>query len=117
MSVADDDRLFTTRWVHVFEEDTAEGAVYRPEDDNIPLSRRPRERLELSADGTAKIIAPGPDDRLVAKPATWASGASAAPKGAFSKDVKEVAASAASADIQILKQSPSRLIVRRTTKG
>ena len=45
---ASGDRLFTTRWVHVFEEDTAEGAVYRPEDDQIPLSRRPRERLEYS---------------------------------------------------------------------
>jgi hypothetical protein len=97
--VADDDRLFTTRWVHVFEEDTPEGAVYRPEDDNIPLSRRPRERLELSADGTAKIITQGPDDRLVEKPATWAGG-------------KESAAAAA-ADFHIVKQSPSRLIVRR----
>jgi hypothetical protein len=99
MSVADDDRLFTTRWVHVFEEDTAEGAVYRPEDDNIPLSRRPRERLELSADGTAKIITQGPDDRLVEKPATWAGG-------------KESAAAAA-ADFHIVRQSPARLIVRR----
>jgi hypothetical protein len=102
--VPDEDRLFTTRWVHVFEEDTAEGAVYRPEDDNIPLSRRPRERLELSADGTAKIITPGPDDRLIEKPATWASPA------------RETAAAAA-ADIHIVKHSPSRLIVRRDRKG
>jgi hypothetical protein len=105
--VADDDRLFTTRWVHVFEEDTSEGAVYRPENDNIPLSRRPRERLELSADGTAKIITQGPDDRLIAKPATWTS-----------PDAREAAASAASsADVVIVKQSPSRLIVRRGAKG
>jgi len=102
-----DDRLFTTRWVHVFEEDTPEGAVYRPEDDKIPLSRRPRERLELSADGTAKIITQGPDDRLVAKPATWASGASGARE----------AAAASSADVVIVKKSPSRLIVRRGAKG
>lgn len=108
------DRLFTTRWVHVFEEDTPEGAVYRPEDDNIPLSRRPRERFELSADGTAKIIAPGPDDRLVEKPATWASDAP-------SKGKKEAASSsessASSADIRIVKQSPTRLIVRRAAKS
>ena len=102
----DDDRLFTTRWVHVFEEDTAEGAVYRPEDDNIPLSRRPRERLELSADGTAKIITPGPDDRLIEKPATWTSSAH-----------ETAAAAASSADVQIVKQTPSRLIVRRDRKG
>jgi hypothetical protein len=96
-------RLFGTRWVHVFEEDTPEGAVYRPEDDNIPLSRRPRERLELAADGTAKIITQGADDRLVEKPATWTSGA------------REAASS--SADVVIVKESPSRLIVRRTAKG
>ena len=107
--MAEEDRLFTTRWVHVFEEDTPEGAVYRPEDDNIPLSRRPRERMELSADGTAKIITQGPDDRLVEKPATWASGEQKAQEGASS--------SASSADIRIMRQSPSRLIVRRGAKG
>jgi hypothetical protein len=102
-----DDRLFTTRWVHVFEEDTPEGAVYRPEDDDIPLSRRPRERLELSADGTAKVITQGPDDRLVENPATWASGARAA----------AAAESGKRADFHIVKQSASRLIVRRGAKN
>jgi hypothetical protein len=106
--MADDERLFTTRWVHVFEEDTPEGAVYRPEDDNIPLSRRPRERLELSADGTAKVLTPGPDDRLVEKPATWTSG---------KKEKKEAAAASTSADIRIVEQSPSRLIIRRPARG
>jgi hypothetical protein len=108
-----DDPLFTTRWVHVFEEDTPEGAVYRPEDSNIPLSRRPRERLELSADGTAKILTQGPDDRLVEKPATWTSGASGA------RETRGAASSAApsSADVVIVKESPSRLIVRRGAKG
>jgi hypothetical protein len=100
--VADDDRLFTTHWVHVFEEDTSAGAVYRPDGEDIPLSRRPRERLELSADGTAKIITPGPDDRLIEKPATWTSGKESA-----------AASAASSPDVVIVKQSPSRLIVRR----
>jgi hypothetical protein len=106
------DRLFTTRWVHVFEEDTPEGAVYRPEDDDIPLSRRPRERLELSADGTAKIITQGPDDRLIEKPGTWTSGASGAreTRGAAASSS---ASSPSSADVVIVKESPSRLIVRR----
>jgi hypothetical protein len=104
--VKDDEGLFGTRWVHVFEEDTPEGAVYRPEHDNIPLSRRPRERLELSADGTAKIITQGPDDRLIEKPATWASGTSG---------TREAAPS--SADVVILKQSPARLIIRRGAKS
>jgi hypothetical protein len=112
--MADDDRLFTTRWVHVFEEDTPEGAVYGPEDDNIPLSRRPRERLQLSADGTAKIITQGPDDRLIEKPATWtstASDTSGAREGASLSPVPS------SADVVIVKESPSRLIVRRGGKS
>ena len=65
------DRLFATGWVHAFEEDTAEGAVYRPRGSKLPLSRRPRERLELDADGTARIFVQGPDDRYVEQPATW----------------------------------------------
>lgn len=65
------DPLFATTWVHVFEEDTAEGAVYRPEDGPIPLSRRPRERLQLAPDGSASVFLQGPDDRYVEHPATW----------------------------------------------
>src|SRR5688572_16661501 len=64
-------RLFGVKWVHVFEEDTPQGAVYRPEDADIPLSRRPRERLELAKNGSAKVFTAGPDDRPVAKTATW----------------------------------------------
>ncbi len=68
---ADPNRLFATRWVHVFEEDSAKGAVYRPEDETIPLSRRPRERIEFRRDGTASLFMPGPDDRSVEQPASW----------------------------------------------
>jgi hypothetical protein len=63
--------LFGTRWVHVFEEDTPNGAVYRAEDDDIPLSRRPRQQLLLQRDGSAQLFAPGPADRPVGQPATW----------------------------------------------
>jgi hypothetical protein len=35
------------------------------------LSRRPRERLVLKADGSARVLLPGPDDRLVERPARW----------------------------------------------
>ena len=55
----------------MFEEDTPEGEVYRPETDDVPLSRRPRRRLTLSPDGTARVLLPGPDDRLVETPARW----------------------------------------------
>ena len=53
MSAAGDDRapLFATRWVHAFEEDDARGAVYRPADADLPLSRRPREGGSSYADG------------------------------------------------------------------
>ena len=58
-----DDRLFTTRWVHLHEQDSAAGEVYAPEDGPVPLSRRPRQRLELQPDGTATVYHGGPDDR------------------------------------------------------
>ena len=67
----DDDSLFAKTWVHVFEEDTPAGATYRTEDSDIPLSRRPRERLVLAKDGSARILLPGPDDRFVEQAATW----------------------------------------------
>ena len=34
--------MYDVRWVHVSEDDTPEGEVYRAESDRIPLSRRPR---------------------------------------------------------------------------
>lgn len=58
-------------WVHVFEEDAAGREVYRPEDAAIPLSRRPRERVQLRADGTASVYLPGPDDRFIEQQASW----------------------------------------------
>lgn len=54
---------FGIRWVHVFEEDTPAEAVYRPDGANIPLSRRPRECLEIDPDGTARVFRAGPGDR------------------------------------------------------
>ncbi len=69
--MTNDERLFATRWVHAFEEDTPEAEVYRPEADDLPLSRRPRRRISLSADGSARILVPGPDDRLVESRAAW----------------------------------------------
>ena len=59
-------------WVHVFEEDDAAGAVFRPEQGDIPLSRRPRERFELRPDGTASWFTGGADDRFVERTGRWA---------------------------------------------
>jgi hypothetical protein len=97
------DQLFTIRWVHIAEEDTAEGAVYRPDDDRVPLSRRPRDWLELRPDGSATLFVPGPDDRPVEQPTTWQeSGTSRQTRGA------------SAADLQIVNRSPSRLVVKRS---
>ena len=103
---ASDDWLFATRWVHVFEEDTPEGAVYRPEDSNIPLSRRPRERLELARDGSASLFVGGPDDRLVEQPATWrdeAGGVAIRPRDG--------------AEVLVVDRSPERIVVQTRSTG
>ncbi len=63
--------LCSTTWVHVFEEDRAEGHVYRPESGELPLSRRPRQRLSFSPDGSAALVVSGPDDRLQSVAAHW----------------------------------------------
>jgi hypothetical protein len=96
------DRLFDTRWVHVFEEDTAEGAVFRAEDGDVPLSRRPRERLELDRDGSARLYVAGADDRLVDRPATWIEEGGAL----------VVRARDGGAEARIVERSPERLVVR-----
>jgi hypothetical protein len=57
--------------VHVFEEDTQAGAVYRPEESDIPLSRRPRTVIELDRGGLARVYTGGPDDRRIASSARW----------------------------------------------
>jgi hypothetical protein len=69
--VSASDALFSTGWVHVFEEDGPDGDVYRPEGEDLPLSRRPRRRLSFARDGTARIGVAGPDDRLGEVEARW----------------------------------------------
>jgi len=55
----------------MFEEDTTQGAVYRPDTAPTPLSRRPREALTLHTDGSAVVESGGPDDRSVQHAARW----------------------------------------------
>jgi hypothetical protein len=94
------DRLFATTWVRV--EDTADGAVYRPEDAAIPLSRRPRERLQVKENGTARLFVPGPDDRYIEQPATWTEEDSAV----------VIRASDGHTSFRIVERSPTRLLVQ-----
>lgn len=101
---APNESLFAKRWVHVHEEDTAEGHVYRPEDDDIPLSRRPRERLQFAADGTASISQGGANDGYFEHPATWSE-----EDGALVLRGQE-----GSERLRVVRQTPERLLVRRS---
>ena len=65
------DAIFRIRWAHVFEEDGPGGEVYRPEDAELPRSRRPRMRISFSRDGQAGLLVAGPDDRLREVEARW----------------------------------------------
>src|SRR5688500_8968051 len=97
----------TGKWVHVFEEDTGAGAVFKPEDADIPLSRRPRQRLELRADGSALIGMPGPDDRSVPEPASWADeGGQIVVRDA-----------AGTIRLRIVARSPGRLVAQRSPRS
>jgi len=101
----DPSAIYGIRWVHVFEEDTAEGQVYKPDSGPIPLSRRPREALTLRADGSATVEVGGADDRPAARSAAWRS----TPNGL----VVDVPAGAGrgSTELHVIRASPDRLVV------
>ncbi|GAA3984136.1 hypothetical protein GCM10023085_77810 [Actinomadura viridis] len=61
----------TGAWIHAFEEDTPDAAVYRPAEHPFRPARRPRRRLEFRADGTFAERRPGPDDRLYEIRGRW----------------------------------------------
>jgi hypothetical protein len=100
--------LFETTWVHVFEEDGPDGAVYRPEDGEVPLSRRPRERLSLSPDGSARLVVGGPDDRLREVEARWTE-----KEGEITVSVPARAAAGSATTLRVRVQSSDCLLVRR----
>jgi len=93
-------------WVHAFEEDTPEGAVYRPEGERFPLSRRPRRRLAFHADGSAMVADGGADDRLVGRTATWSEG-----------DDGAVIRCAGGACLRVVDRGPRRLVIRSEPAG
>ncbi len=98
--------LFATSWVHVFEEDAKEGAVYRPEGCELPLSRRPRQRLSFSPDGSARLVVSGPDDRLHEVEAHWTE-----EKGEITVSAEAGAGSVRTLRVRV--QSSDCLLVRR----
>ena len=91
----------------MFEEDGGAAAVYRPETDDVPLSRRPRGRLTLSPDGTGRVTVGGPDDRPLDTRAEW--------KQEGDDLVVRAKGERGAADqvLQVTIDSPTRLLVRR----
>ena len=98
--------LCSSVWVHAFEEDTPEGAVYRPEGKGFPLSRRPRRRLSFRADGSAVVADGGADDRLVGRAATWTE-----------RDGGIVIRSGGGACLRVVDRGPRWLLVRTEPEG
>jgi hypothetical protein len=89
-------------WVHVFEDDSAAGAVFKPENADIPLSRRPRERVEFRGGGAATIWKGGPDDRPAPIAARWTQ----------EDEALVVRDSGGSVRLRVIEQSPDRLLVK-----
>lgn len=89
----------------MFEEDTAEGAVYVPDSADLPLSRRPRMQFELARDGSARLYFPGPGDRPEPRAATWHE----------EGDVLVIEAGAGGpgpAELRVVERASGRLVVR-----
>ena len=100
--------LFNTRWIHIFEEDSGAGAVYRPDSADVPLSRRPRSGLTLSPDGSARVTVAGPDDRPVDVAAEWTQEGDAVVVRTRGERGK------AGQVLRVTVESPTRLVVRKT---
>ncbi len=98
-----DDPLFSTRWVHLFEQDTPGTEVFVPETTDVPLSRRPRGRLDFKPDGSASVMTPGPDDRPTPSPARWTDEAGAI-----------VVRSSGGTELRIVERTPARLVIQKS---
>ena len=87
-----------TRWL--LENAGDDELRFRPESYPLPLARG-RTALELHEDGSARVFAPGPDDRPVEQPATWTE--AGAPSKSRSRKGPEVT---------IVDRAPARLVVK-----
>src|SRR5215475_10573287 len=99
--------LLHQRWIHSFEEDSADAQVYRPQSWDFPLSRRPRDAFELRADGTAHLFLPGAADRPEAADASWTE-----EKGELLICAKKGAPGPPT--LRVVESSADKLLVRRS---
>ena len=58
------------RWLFSHEDEDGT-RVYRPRDGVFAPSRRPREGFDIEADGTFRVVRPGPADAPIATGARW----------------------------------------------
>ena len=66
------DELLARSWTRADEEEAGGTMVYRPSDWDFPPRRRPRQSLELGADGALVLRSgPSPDDRRTADTGSW----------------------------------------------
>jgi len=65
-----DSRLLCKRWLHSYEEDTAEQIVFRPASFNFPPARG-RDGFELRPDQSMMELRIGPTDRIEEVPGKW----------------------------------------------
>jgi len=100
--------LTNKRWIRVPDEDDEGGKVYRDASGDIPPSRRPKEYLEFSDDGTVRKLATGADDRAhEVDRTTWSQ-----------KDGKVVFRFGAvenrgGEEHRIVEQTPDRIVIRK----
>lgn len=100
--------LTNKRWVHIPGDDHEGGAVYRDASGDIPPTRRPKEYLEFSDDGTVRKLATGADDAAhEVDRTTWSQkeGKVVFSFGGANKREAE--------EHQIVEQAPDKIVVKR----
>ena len=102
-------RLARTRWVHVDgDDDAARGAIYRDAAGDVPLSRRPKEFLEFSDDGTVRLLKSGADDRAQeVERTTWRD------EGDHVVFHFDAADSSGRKEYRVVEAAPERLVIQR----
>ncbi|MFI0405792.1 hypothetical protein [Actinomadura sp. 3N508] len=99
----------TGAWVHAFEEDTPEGAVYHRDDPDHPFppARRPRRRFEFRPDGAYIERRPGRDDRLNEVRGRWEA------QGTDRVAVTFPDGDGSPFTLTVLSRTPGRLVIAR----
>lgn len=105
-----DTTVLVQSWVHSYEEDSADQAVYRPENFTFPTSRG-RGGFDLKLDGTAIQFGPGPTDQTATLPGRWEVGED----GWLTLYLG--GSDTPSRMMKITSLSPDKLILKKTDKG